>query len=131
MFKRAMRAVENQMKINAGRQRPHLCPQKSNANFKLPAMSILQIEIPDETRAQIEAHARSEGQDAASWLLSLAEKELRQGEEDEPEVGEEERQYIRGELLRALESPMIEVTPEWWEQFTKETMARIDAEHSK
>lgn len=91
-------------------------------------MSILQIEISDETRAQIEAHAKSEGHDAASWLLRLAEKELRQ---DEPEESEEQRQYIRSELLKALESPMIEVTPEWWEQFTKETMARIDAEHSK
>lgn len=91
-------------------------------------MSILQIEIPDETRAQIEAHARSEGQDAASWLLSLAEKELRQGEEDEPEVGEEERQYIRGELLKALESgPGVVADAAWWKELEEEVMAKLES----
>jgi len=91
-------------------------------------MSILQIEVSDETRAQIEEHAKSEGHDAASWLLSLAERELRQGEEDEPEVGEEERQYIRGELLKALESgPPIVADAAFWKKLEEDVMADLES----
>jgi len=91
-------------------------------------MSILQIEISDETRAQIEAHARSEGHDAASWLLSLAERELRQSEEDEPQESEEQREYIRGELLKALESgPGVVADAAWWKELEEEAMANLES----
>lgn len=89
-------------------------------------MSILQIEISDETRARIEAQAQSEGRDLGSWLLELAERELRSSQDEDAE-----RRYIESELLQALESPAIEVTPQWWAQFEKETMQSIDAEHAK
>ncbi len=90
-------------------------------------MSILQIEVSDETRAQIEEQAKREGRDAGSWLLEAAIEKLGA----EREETEADRRYIEGELLKALDSPLIEVTPEWWAQFEKETMARVDAEHSK
>jgi len=91
-------------------------------------MSILQIEISDETRAQIEAHAKSEGHDAASWLLRLAEKELRQ---DEPEESEEQRQYIRSELLKALGSgPGVVADAAWWKELEEEVMADLES-HAK
>ncbi len=90
-------------------------------------MSILQIEISDETRQKIEERAQREGRDAGSWLVEVAENALNASQEQE----EAERRYVETELLKALDSPMVEVTPQWWERFTKETMARVDAEHSK
>jgi len=90
-------------------------------------MSILQIDIPDETRALIEEQAKREGRDVNSWLLEAVNEKLDAGREET----EADQRYIEGELLKALDSPLVEVTPEWWAQFEKETMARVDAEHSK
>lgn len=90
-------------------------------------MSILQIEVSDETRARIEAQAQSEGRDAGSWLVEVAEHALNATQEQE----EAERRYVESELLNALDAPMIEVTPQWWKRFAKETMARVEAQHSE
>ena len=89
-------------------------------------MSILQIEIPDEKRAEWEARAAAQGRDFQTWAVEQLDARV-----DDEEPNEDERCYIEGELLKALESPLIEVTPQWWGQFEKETMARVDADHAK
>ncbi len=89
-------------------------------------MSILQIEIPDDKRLEWEARAAAQGRDLQTWAV-----ELLTARADEEAPDEHERRTIEGELLKALESPLIEVTPQWWAQFEKETMARVDADHAK
>ena len=86
-------------------------------------MSILQIEVSDETRAQIEEQAKREGRDANSWLLEAAIEKL----EAEREEDEADRKYIEGELLKALDSPSQVADEAWWQQLEKEALERVGA----
>jgi predicted nuclease with RNAse H fold len=84
-------------------------------------MSILQIELPEDVRQKIEAQAQSQGRDAGSWLLELAERELRSSQDEDAE-----RRYIESELLKALDSPLQVADDAWWQKLEQEALARID-----
>lgn len=84
-------------------------------------MSVLQIELPEDVRQKIEAQAQMEGRDAGSWLLELAQRELRSGNDDEAE-----RRYVEAELLKALESGPGQVADDaWWKQLEDDVMVAL------
>ncbi|BCM91404.1 hypothetical protein IAD21_03276 [Abditibacteriota bacterium] len=85
-------------------------------------MSILQLEISEETLRQIEARAAARNLDSQSWVREQIETVL---------LDDQNTSWEEKKLLEALNSPTIEVTPEWWTQFEKETMDLLDNEQSK
>lgn len=75
-------------------------------------MSILQIEISDETRQLLEAQAREEQRDAGEWSRELMEEAVRARQQRL----DEEKGYIEKMLLEALDSgPGIAVDDAWWD----------------
>jgi len=88
-------------------------------------MSILHIEISDETRAQIEAHAQSEGRDAGSWTGEFIEQALRPQREQE-----EKRRALAAHLLRYADEPSVEATPELWQQILEQGLRDAEAERT-
>ena len=83
-------------------------------------MSILQIEVSDETRARIDAWAKSDERDVQELLAEAVEKAIRLRQEQE----EKQKRYIESELLKALESGPGEVADDaWWEQLEADVLA--------
>ena len=79
-------------------------------------MSILQIEVSEEKRLEWEARAAAQGRDLQTWamerLLAPDEKE------------EDERRYVEGELLKALDSGPGEVADDaWWRSLEADALA--------
>ncbi len=99
--------------------------------MKLEAMSILQIELPDEELAEIERDAKHLGYpNLSKYLLTLAQMNhdsLLGYTDDNPSP----RQRAREEtwLLAALNDkrPPIEATPEFWEQLQADVEARVNS----
>lgn len=78
-------------------------------------MSILQVEIPEEMVQQLEAWTAARNLDVQSWMREQIETVL---QEDKNTSWEQEK------LLEALDSPLVEATPEWW----KNTIADLNDE---
>ncbi len=84
-------------------------------------MSIFQIEISDEARAQIEAEARRDGRDAGRWTGEFIEQALRWRSENE-----EKRRALAAHLLRHADEPPVEATAEWWDGILEQALAKAD-----
>ena len=88
-------------------------------------MSILQIEVSDETRAQIEAWAKADERNVQELLAEAVEKVFRLRRAQE----EKKRRYIESELLKALESGPGEVADDaWWKRLEDDVLADIEGQ---
>ncbi len=87
-------------------------------------MSILQIEVSDETRAQIEIHAIRDSCTPQKWLARWIEKSL---EEPLPE-----EEWITEKLLEAINDPRPPIVADaaFWKKLEEDVMAQLDAERA-
>lgn len=82
-------------------------------------MSILQIEVSDETRQTFEERAKAQGRDLGSWALEQLEVAAQEQEE--------KRRALAAHLLRHADEPSVEATAEWWDEILEQALAKADA----
>ncbi len=82
-------------------------------------MSILQIEISDETRKMLEEQAKREQRDTQDWSRELMEEAVRARQQKQ----QEEKRFIEQKLLEALESGPGQVADQaWWQRLEADVM---------
>ena len=85
-------------------------------------MTTMNISLPDEMKAFIEAQMAAEGYASASEYLRnlIRDAQKRQA-----------KQELEAKLLEGLQGPLVEMTPEDWDSIEREAQERFDREQAR